>query len=212
MKVFFSFFLCLLIMGTAFADDDIDYVEKSIKTKLNAMILILEKDDITQQEKESRIIEIISPLFDFSKMAKLALGKKYWPGLSKKEKKEYSDIFIKRLKESYVNKFNLYTDEKINYKIPLRVRKKIHFPIELISKNNSVTMLCKFYKSKRGWIIYDAEIQGVSVISTYRSQFDQVLRKGSIDDLIIKLQQMDTDESGDSLNLDKEQVQQALKL
>ncbi len=211
MKVFFSFFLCLLIMGTAFADDDIDYVEKSIKTKLNAMILILEKDDITQQEKESRIIEIISPLFDFSKMAKLALGKKYWPGLSKKEKKEYSDIFIKRLKESYVNKFNLYTDEKINYKTPLRFKKKIHFPIELISKNNSVTMLCKFYKSKRGWIIYDAEIQGVSVISTYRSQFDQVLRKGSIDDLIIKLQQMDT-ESGDSLNPDKEQVQQALKL
>jgi phospholipid transport system substrate-binding protein len=50
-------------------------------------------------------------------------------------------------------------------------------------------MLYKFHESKRGWLIYDIEIQGVSIISTYRSQFDHVLSNGTIDDLLIKLEQ-----------------------
>ena len=49
-------------------------------------------------------------------------------------------------------------------------------------------MLYKFYNSKQGWKIYDIEIQGISLVRTYRSQFDSVLRDGTIDDLILKLE------------------------
>jgi phospholipid transport system substrate-binding protein len=49
-------------------------------------------------------------------------------------------------------------------------------------------MIYKLYKSKQGWRIYDIEIQGVSLISTYRSQFDEILRKKTVDDLFAKLE------------------------
>ena len=49
-------------------------------------------------------------------------------------------------------------------------------------------MLYKLYKSKQGWRIYDLEIQGVSLISTYRSQFDEILRNKTVDDLLAKLE------------------------
>ena len=42
---------------------------------------------------------------------------------------------------------------------------------------------------KQGWRIYDVEVQGVSLIKTYRSQFAEVLSKGSIEDLLQKLEQ-----------------------
>jgi len=48
-------------------------------------------------------------------------------------------------------------------------------------------MLYKFYRTAQGWKIYDVEIGGVSVIQTYRSQFDGVLSEGTIDDLLGKL-------------------------
>jgi phospholipid transport system substrate-binding protein len=48
-------------------------------------------------------------------------------------------------------------------------------------------MLYKFYRAAQGWKIYDVEIGGVSVIQTYRSQFDGVLSEGTIDDLLGKL-------------------------
>jgi phospholipid transport system substrate-binding protein len=124
-------------------------------------------------------------------MAKLTLGRKYWPGLAKEKKERFEELFIKRLKESYIEKLTryTYTDEKIVYDAPIQVKKKIHIPTDLISKDNKISMLYKLYKSKYNWKIYDIEIEGVSIIKTYRSQFNQVLSSGTIDDLLIKLEE-----------------------
>jgi phospholipid transport system substrate-binding protein len=52
-------------------------------------------------------------------------------------------------------------------------------------------MLYKLYTSKKGWKLYDIEIEGVSIIQTYRSQFGQILESGTIEDLLSKLEQKD---------------------
>ena len=49
-------------------------------------------------------------------------------------------------------------------------------------------MLYKLYVSKSGWRIYDIEIQGVSIIRSYRSQFAEILKNGTFDDLLEKLE------------------------
>lgn len=163
-------------------------VKDLLQNRIEAAIDIL-KNDIDQQEKDEQIIEIITPLFNFSLMSKLSLGKRYWPDLSKEDKHKFTELFTKRLKESCLNKLNLYTDEKVIFKTPIQVKRKMKIPTELISKGDTVTILYKFYKSKDGWFIYDVEVQGVSIISTYRSQFDQVLREGTINDLLSKLEE-----------------------
>jgi len=190
MKFLAGALLSLLITGTSFADNDIQCVENLMKARLDAVASVVQKNDISRQERDSRVLEIIKPVFDFSKMAKLTLGRKHWPGLSKEKKEEFSKVFIKNLKASYLDKLNLYTDEQIIYKPPVKVKKKVHFPIELISKDNLIAMLYKLYKSKSGWKVYDVEVQGVSIVLTYRSQFDQVMSNGNIDDLILKLKEM----------------------
>jgi phospholipid transport system substrate-binding protein len=50
-------------------------------------------------------------------------------------------------------------------------------------------MLYKLYKSKQGWKIYDIEVEEVSIISTFRSQFHEVLSTGTIEDLFLKMQE-----------------------
>ena len=177
----------LILSQTAVADDK-RTPEELLKGQLNAAIEILQKKEMDQQAKNRKIVEIIDPLFDFSIMAKLALGKKYWPGLSKEKKERYTELFTNRLKTSYIDKLILYTDEKIVYKTPVQVKNKIHIPTGLISKDNNISMLYKFYKSNYGWKIYDVEIQGVSIVSSYRSQFKEVLGNGTIDDLLLKLE------------------------
>jgi len=121
-------------------------------------------------------------------MAKLSLGRKYWPGVVNEKRQRFTELFTKRLKESYLDDLTLYTDEKVVFKTPVQVKRKIKIPTELVSKDNKISMLYKFHKSKHSWLIYDIEVQGVSIISTYRSQFDQVLSKGTIDELLLKLE------------------------
>ena len=180
--------LILFITVQAGLTSDGNEAKALLKNRLDATIAVLQKKDLDQQKKNEQLVEIVTPLFDFRLMAKLSLGRKYWPGLSEEKKDEFTDLFIKRLRASYLEKISLYTDEKVFFKTPVRNKRKVRIPTEIISNNNRISMIYKMYKSKKDWKIYDVEIEGISIISTYRSQFDQVLSKGTIDELLQRLE------------------------
>ncbi|MBC8393916.1 MAG: ABC transporter substrate-binding protein [Deltaproteobacteria bacterium] len=165
--------------------------EEVVRSKIDAVIAVLQQKELDQQAKKDKITEIVSPMFDFQIMAKLSLGRKYWTGLSRENRKKFTDLFIKRLKESYLNKMILYTDEKLVYEPPIQEKRKVHIPTYLIAKDGKTLMLYKLYASKNGWRLYDIEIEGVSIIQTYRSQFSQILENGTIEDLLSKLEKQD---------------------
>lgn len=188
MKRMLSIVLGLLIISTAAVADDKENAEALLKIKIDAAIEVLKKKETDIQVKNQKILEIVAPIFDFPLMAKLALGREFWPGLSEDEKKKYTVLFTERLKASYLQKLSLYTDEEVTYKTPVHDGRKVQIPTALISKGEIISMLYKMYESKQGWKIYDVEIQGVSIISTYRSQFKEILANGTIDDLLQKLE------------------------
>ena len=180
--------LFTLLFSQAVIADDKKEAEEVLQGKLEQVISVLEKKKLNEEAKKKEIVEIITPMFNFSLMSKLTLGKKHWPGFTKEQKERFTNLFTKRLKDSYLDKMMLYTDEKIEYKESVQVGKKVQIPTILTSKDNKISMLYKLYKSKQGWKIYDIEIQGVSLIRSYRSQFDEILRNKTVNDLLAKLE------------------------
>ena len=180
--------LSLLFICQAATADDKSEVETLLKNTLDAIVKVLQKQDLEQQAKNKEIIDIVTPLFDFELMARLSLGKEHWAQLPQDKKERFTELFIKRLKASYLNSFKLYTDEKIFYEPSVQVKKKIHIPTYLISKDKKISILYKFYKAEENWKIYDLEIQDVSIIRSYRSQFRSILDGGTIDDLLLKME------------------------
>jgi phospholipid transport system substrate-binding protein len=162
--------------------------EEFLKNKLDAVTKVLQNKDLEQQIKNEEILAIMTPIFDFSLMAKLTLGRKYWPGLNEKNKKKFTELFIKRLKASYLTKLGLYSDEKIIYEPANRIENKFRIPTYLISKDQKTSMVYKLYELNNTWKIYDIEVEGVSIIRSYRAQFDEFLQSGTIEDLILKLE------------------------
>ena len=180
--------ITLLLFSQSAAADDKSEIDNLLKTNLDAVFTVLQKKDLDQQAKNKEIVDLVTPMFDFKLMARLSLGKKHWSGLTQDKKKRYTELFIKRLKASYLKNFTLYTDEKVIYEPSFQVKNKIHTPTYLASKEKKISILYKFYKTGNDWKIYDLEIQGVSIIRSYRSQFSSVLNNGTIDDLLLKLE------------------------
>ncbi len=180
--------LSLLLFYQSAAADDNSEVEKLLRNNLDAVFAVLQKKDLKLQAKNKEIVDIVTPMFDFELMARLSLGKKHWPGLPQDKKERFTELFIKRLKASYLNNFNLYTNEKVIYEPSVQVKKKIHAQTYLVSKDKNISILYKLYKAENSWKIYDLEIQGVSIIRSYRSQFSSILKSGTIDDLLLKLE------------------------
>lgn len=172
--------------------NELEEVDLLAKEKIGALIEILQDESLDKAERNTRVISLLTPIFDFPRMAQLSLGQKYWKQLSPEKQREFSDLFVKRIQNSYLEKLELYTDENVLFKETKQVKKRIHVLTELVSGDETIEVLYKLYKSGNGWKIYDVEIFGVSIIQTYRSQLQSALKKVSIDDLLSTFR---TDES-----------------
>ncbi len=179
----------LLLPGQVVTADDKAAAEAFLKYNLDTVFTVLQNKDLEEDAKCEKVEEIVTPMFDFKRMAKLSLGRKYWPDLSREDQEKFTNLFLERLRQSYLNKLTVYTDERIIYDSPVAVKKKVHVPTHLISKSKKISMLYKLYLSNNTWKIYDVEIQGVSIIRSYRAQFNEILQKGTFEDLLRKMQQ-----------------------
>jgi phospholipid transport system substrate-binding protein len=187
MRNIYLIILCVLLIAVPTLADELGEVRELLKERIDAVVVLLQEKGVDKVRRNEQITNIVAPIFDYKAMARLSLGKKHWSTLDKEQQTEFSDLFIARLQKSYLDKLDLFSDEKVLYGEPLAKGKKVHMPTTLVSKGRRIEMLYKFYNSRKGWKVYDVEIGGVSVIQAYRSQFDGVLSEGTIDALLDKL-------------------------
>ncbi len=182
----------LMIMFAAITDaaaQDTTTVEAMLRNKVDEALTILRATDQDMDQKKQAIVAIVEPLFDFPLMAKLVLGKKHWTSLTPEEQQRFETLFVERLKSSYIDKIDLYRDEQVAWKPAIAEGpNKVRIPSAIVSRNEEITTAYKLYRASRQWKIYDVEVQGVSIVSSYRSQFDQILTSGSKEDLFRELE------------------------
>lgn len=159
-----------------------------LQIKWDAVAKVLQSKEIDQASKEKIIDTIVSPLFDFELMSKLALGKTNWSKLTPSQFETFSQLFVKRLKDAYREKILLYKDETATLGSAIQKKNAVQIPMLLVSGDKNITILYKLRKVDDGWKIYDVEIQGVSIVLTYRSQFTDTLRHGSFEELLSQLE------------------------
>ena len=171
----------------AFVNDPNDPNEM-LEAKWNAVVAVLQNKEMDQKLKKKIIDKIMSPIFDSELMAKLVLGRTHWPKLTAPQQKRFTELFAERLKSFYLEKIIFYKDEKVLFKPAMQKKDTIQIPMMLVSDNKDTAILYKLHKTDESWKIYDVEIEGISILLTYRSQFDDILRRGSVEDLLSQLE------------------------
>jgi phospholipid transport system substrate-binding protein len=143
--------------------------------------------------RNSEIIAVLAPMFDFELMAKLSLGKT-WKTLSDQDKIKFVNLYVKRMENSYSSKVDSYNNEKVEVTKILQPKKnRIAIVTDLIGKNDNLEIVYKYYKPKRAkndkdnWLVYDVEIKGVSILKADIAQFKEFLQTKSINELMAVL-------------------------
>ena len=181
--------LCFSFGATSLFADEVSEIRAMTKEKVDLVIRTLKDSSLSKEEKKQGILKTIDGLFDFSLMARLSLGKKHWKSLSKSGRKEFSKLFVERLKQSYLDKLELYTDEEVVVdEAKMTKKNRVEVVTYLVSKDDKKEMTYKLYKTKKkGWMVYDVDVLGVSIVQTYRSQFSGILKKESLEQLMERL-------------------------
>ena len=167
---------------------DIEDINSMVKEKVAVIFDLLGKQDIEKNERNEKIVGELNEIMDFQLAAYLSLGK-HWKKISKKQKKEFVKIFQQYINNYIVEKIDLYTNQKIDIGDSKIVKKgRAELEIGILSGGETLQVNFKLRKNKKKeWRVYDVDIEGVSLITTFRSQFSGVLKNSSFEELLEKL-------------------------
>ena len=167
---------------------DVEDINSMVKKKVAVIFDLLGKQDIEKNERNEKIVGELNEIMDFQLAAYLSLGK-HWKKISKTQKKELVETFQQYINNYIVEKIDLYTNQKIDIGDSKIVKKgRAELEIGILSGGETLQVNFKLRKNKKKeWRVYDVDIEGRSLITTFRSQFSGVLKNSSFEELLAKL-------------------------
>ena len=190
-RIFLFLLVCISLITfkppAAFAGEATDQVKQTI----DAVLEILNNKELKKPEnrelRTKKIRDVINQRFDFEEMAKRSLALN-WSKRTPEEKKEFVALFSDLLENTYIRKIERYENEKVVYldeKITGEyavVRTKI-----VKTQEAEIPVEYRILKKADKWEVYDIIVEGVSLVNNYRSQFSQIIRSSSYEELVKKL-------------------------
>ena len=138
-------------------------------------------------ERRAAVRKIANEIFDFSEIAKRSMAR-HWQPLSEAQKNEFVGLFADLLERSYISKIETYGGEKIQYTAERADGDFATVSTRIITKNGTeVPVDYRMIKRSERWLVYDVSIEGVSLVSNYRTQFNKIIQTTSYNELVSKL-------------------------
>ena len=147
------------------------------------------------KQKAMKLAEVkILPLVDFEEATRLAVGRG-WAQASAEQKKRLVTEFRNMLVRTYSNAISAYQGQTMKV-LPSRAKPgdtEATVRNQFIRPGGKPVLIdYSMRKTDAGWKIYDIVVEGVSLVLTYRSEFDAVVRQEGVDGLIKRLAQKNT--------------------
>lgn len=201
MNRFLPFLLGFFCMTAGAVDTPPDVL---IKNTANEVLTIIKQDKDIQAGNQAKVHSLIDakvlPHFDFNRMTRLAVGKS-WNNASATQKDALVKEFRNLLVRTYASSLASYRDQVIEYK-PLRydgTQSEVTVNTQIKQPGaQPIPIDYAMAKTDGAWKVYDIVVDGVSLVTNYRSSFAAEIKKSGIDGLIQTLSAKNQQESGPS--------------
>jgi len=168
--------------------------QELVKDTTDQTLLRLQRERTVLQQNPDGIYdlvkEVITPHFDFVRISAWVLGK-YWRTASKDQKLRFVTAFRTILVQTYGVVLLDYTDQEIRY-LPLRddpASGDVTVRTEVVQPNGKVVSInYQLYLNNGAWKVYDISVEGVSLVTNFRTSFATEIKQSGLDTLIKRLE------------------------
>lgn len=185
-------FVILLIgmPSLAFSTQPLEALQAPIDQVISTLSDIQYQDDGKLDLQRQKLWEIIREVFDFSAVSRRTLARN-WKKFNQQEKKEFTDIFARFLGNIYLDRIQgEHKNEKVVYLgQDLLTESKALVKTKILNARAEIPVDYRMQMREGTWRIYDVNIEGISLVKNYRSQFKKILMKDSPARLIERLKE-----------------------
>ena len=188
--------LVILILTPTAGSSEIRLPDKVVSETTAQIIDLLKANRDAYAEDHEKLYAMvhqhIAPLFDFKVITKLVLARHYKKA-SAEQRVQFADGFRDRLIRTYATALLKYQDEEFVFH-PLSAKpedRRVIIKTEFKRRDGgpNVSVNFRFFKGKNDWKAYDVSIEGVSMVTNYRSVYASQIKREGLDAVIEKLSQ-----------------------
>ena len=163
---------------------------ETVKSRVDEALQSLGRAGAAEARRDE-IRRVADSLFDFTEMSRRALGR-HWTDRTAAERDEFVRLFTDLMARSYIGKMDRYAGEAIAYTGERVDGDQARVQSEVVTaKGSRIPLEYRLHRAGEGWTVYDVFIENVSLVGTYRSQFDRVIRTESFGSLLARLREKD---------------------
>jgi phospholipid transport system substrate-binding protein len=170
------------------ADEPAISARQVIETTLDQVIEILNEKDSSEESRRDRIAALAYERFDFDTMSRLVIARP-WRKFTKEQRAEFIAEFKTHLARSYGRRLSRY--QGVNVQVTTEVpeqRGDITINSQVVGGQFDGATMAYRMRGKTGqWLVIDVVIEGVSLVSNFRSQFKPILAQGGAEELLERL-------------------------
>ena len=180
----------LLVPAKGFAGEP----TAQLSTTINEFVTILVNTPVAELRAKglpARALDLIFGRFDFSEMTKRSLGR-HWAGLASAEQREFVKAFTQKLLVAYGRTVRASGGERIQFLSEVIDGSEAKVRTRVVSAADELPIDYHVHAVDGQWKVYDMVIDNVSIVDNYRAQFDRVIARSSIKELLQKMKQQDS--------------------
>jgi len=176
--------LCLIFPISAFAGVPLETVKGNADKVLDVLRDPSLKPESAKKVKKDKLRAISEKMFDFTELSKRTLAQN-WSKFNPEQQKEFVELFTSLLEDAYADKIIAYTDAKIVFSKEVTLTEKtVEVRSTVLRKNEDIPIYYRVILKDGSWRVYDVVVEGVSLITNYRTQFREILANKSPEELL----------------------------
>jgi len=169
------------------ADDATGVVEKTT----SSVIAVLTNQKLSTEEKRKQVEDVVLERVDFETLSKLVLARN-WTRFTEPQRAEFMSLFKNHLSMTYGRNVESYKNEKVQItgsRPETGGDATVKTKIVRGGGSNDILVDYRLRQRDGTWKIIDVVIEGVSLVSNFRSQFQDVVASGGPERLLALLRE-----------------------
>jgi phospholipid transport system substrate-binding protein len=165
-----------------------------LSTTINEFVNILVNTPVAELRSKglpARAQELVFSRFDFAEMTKRSLGR-HWSALASADQREFVSAFTQKLLVAYGRTVRTSGEERIQFQNEVITGNDATVKTKVVSNGDELAIDYQLHAIDGQWKVYDMVIDHVSIVNNYRAQFDRVIAKSSVKELLQKMKQQDS--------------------
>jgi phospholipid transport system substrate-binding protein len=163
---------------------------ETIKDTVTELFSILKDSQGTDRSQARRrgIERVIRRSLHYEEMAKRSLGVS-WVQMDDGARTEYVSLFVHLLRDALANRMTQYSGEEITYLSERRESTCAEVKTRLVGSKVDTAIDFRLMHQDGRWLVYDAVMDGTSLVGSYHAQFASIIREASLTELMARLEE-----------------------